>query len=56
MESLARDFDPYVWGTYSPTWVEIGITFGSFGLFFMLFLLFIKAVPVLSMSELKERL
>ncbi len=54
--SLARDFDPYAWGTYTPSWVEIGITFGSFGLFFMLILLFVKTVPVLSMSELKERL
>ncbi|HEX9776626.1 MAG TPA: NrfD/PsrC family molybdoenzyme membrane anchor subunit [Geopsychrobacteraceae bacterium] len=54
--SLAHDFDPYAWGTYTPSWVEIGITCGSFGLFFMLFLIFVKTVPVLSMSELKERL
>ena len=56
VSSLARDFDPYAWGTYTPSWVEIGITLGSFGLFFMLFLIFAKTVPVLSMSELKERL
>jgi len=52
--SLAHDFDPYAWGTYQPTMVEIGITVGSFGLFFLLFLLFAKLLPVLSMTEIKE--
>lgn len=52
--SLARDFDPYNWGLYRPTYVEIGITVGSFGMLFMLFLLFVKALPVLSVTELKE--
>jgi molybdopterin-containing oxidoreductase family membrane subunit len=53
--SLARDFDPYAWGNYTPSLTEIGITAGSFGLFFLLFLLFIKILPVLSITELKER-
>jgi Ni/Fe-hydrogenase subunit HybB-like protein len=53
--SLARDFDPYAWGNYSPSLTEIGITAGSFGLFFMVFLLFVKTLPVLSITELKER-
>ncbi len=53
--SLARDFDPYAWGNYTPSLTEIGITAGSFGLFFLLFLLFIKVLPVLSITELKER-
>jgi molybdopterin-containing oxidoreductase family membrane subunit len=52
--SLARDFNPYAWGTYKPTFVEIGITVGSFGLFFTLFLIFVKLLPVLSITELKE--
>jgi molybdopterin-containing oxidoreductase family membrane subunit len=54
VSTLARDYDPYSWGTYKPSFVEIGITLGSFGLFFFLFLLFAKLLPVLSMSELKE--
>jgi molybdopterin-containing oxidoreductase family membrane subunit len=54
--SLAHDFDPYVWGTYRPTYVEVGISLGSFGLFFMLYLLFVKNLPVLSISEIKEHL
>jgi molybdopterin-containing oxidoreductase family membrane subunit len=52
--SLARDYNPYAWGTYVPSFVEIGITLGSFGLFFTLFLLFTKLLPILSMTELKE--
>jgi molybdopterin-containing oxidoreductase family membrane subunit len=52
--TLARDYGPYSWGTYTPSFVEVGITLGSFGLFFLLFLLFAKLLPVLSMSELKE--
>ena len=53
--SLAKDFDPYAWGTYRPTMVEVGITIGSFGLFFTFFFLFLKLLPVLSITELKER-
>lgn len=53
--SLARDFDPYAWGNYTPSLTEFGITIGSFGLFFLAFLLFIKVLPVLSITELKER-
>jgi len=53
--SLARDFDPYAWGDYTPSLTEIGVTAGSFGLFFLLFLLFIKLLPVLSITEIKER-
>jgi molybdopterin-containing oxidoreductase family membrane subunit len=52
--TLAHDFDPYVWGTYSPTFVEVGITLGSFGMFFTLYLLFVKNLPVLPIAEIKE--
>jgi molybdopterin-containing oxidoreductase family membrane subunit len=45
-----------VWGTYRPTYVEVGISLGSFGLFFMLYLLFVKNLPVLSITEIKEHL
>jgi molybdopterin-containing oxidoreductase family membrane subunit len=54
--SLARDYDPYVWGTYTPSIVEVGITLGSFGLFFTAYLLFLKTLPVLSITEIKEHL
>jgi Ni/Fe-hydrogenase subunit HybB-like protein len=54
ISTLSRDFDPYAWGKYRPTFVEVGITAGSFGLFFFLFLVFAKLLPVLSITEVKE--
>ncbi|RME84330.1 MAG: hydrogenase [Planctomycetota bacterium] len=52
--SLSKEFNPYAWGLYSPSWVEIFITIGSFGFFFTLFLLFSKLLPVIAISEVKE--
>ncbi len=54
VSSLSRDYDPYAWGTYTPSIIEIGITVGSFGMFFMFFLIFTKILPVLSITEVKE--
>jgi molybdopterin-containing oxidoreductase family membrane subunit len=53
--SLARGGNPYSWGTYTPSLVEVGITIGSFGMFFTIFLIFSKVLPVLSISEVKEQ-
>jgi Ni/Fe-hydrogenase subunit HybB-like protein len=52
--SMAHDFDPYVWGLYSPSWVELGIMLGSFSMFFLFFLLFVKLLPSISITEIKE--
>jgi Ni/Fe-hydrogenase subunit HybB-like protein len=54
VSSLAKDFDPYNWGVYTPSWVEVGITLGSFGMFFTFFLVFTKVLPILSITEIKE--
>ena len=54
ISSLSREFQPYAWGLYKPSFIEVGIFVGSFGMFFTLFLIFLKLLPVLSMSELKE--
>ena len=51
--SLHRDFLPSSWGYYTPTIYDIGILLGSFGLFFTLVILFTKALPVVSISEIK---
>jgi len=51
--SLSRDFLPSSWGSYTPTWVEIGMLIGSFGLFFSLFLLFCRYLPMVAMAEVK---
>lgn len=53
--SLAKEYNPYSWGTYTPSLVELGITIGSFGMFFLFFLIFSKVLPVLSISEIKEQ-
>ncbi len=52
--SLSHGFEPGAWGIYKPTWVEMGITVGSFAWFFMFFLIFIKTLPAVSISEMKE--
>ncbi len=52
--SLSRDFDPAAWGVYKISWVEAGITAGSFAWFFMFFLIFLKTLPSVSISEIKE--
>jgi len=54
--SVARDFIPHAWGTFSPSLIEYGIMLGSFSLFFFLFCLFIKHMPSVSMTEVKEML
>ncbi len=51
--SLHRDFLPSSWGYYTPTLYDTGILIGSFGLFFTLVLLFTKALPVVSIAEVK---
>ncbi|MEP0845797.1 MAG: polysulfide reductase NrfD [Phycisphaerae bacterium] len=51
--SLAQDFTPSAWDTYSPTWVEYLTLAGSIGLFLTLFLLFCRFLPVVAMAEVK---
>jgi molybdopterin-containing oxidoreductase family membrane subunit len=52
--SLAHEYDPSSWSLYHPTWVELGITAGSFGWFFFWFLLFIKLFPPVAVAEVRE--
>ncbi len=56
VSSLSHEFDPAAWGLYQPSWVEVGITVGSFAWFFLFFLLFIKFLPLVSLAEVKEHL
>jgi Ni/Fe-hydrogenase subunit HybB-like protein len=52
--SLAHSFMPATWRTYTPTWVELGLTCGSFGFFFLLLLSFVRILPAVSIAEVKE--
>lgn len=51
--SLSRDYLPSSWAYYKPTYVDAMILIGSFGFFFTWILLFTKALPVVSMAEVK---
>ena len=50
---LEQKYLPYDWGSYSPTWVEITITVGTFMGMILLYVLFAKFVPMISIWELK---
>jgi len=51
--SLSRDYLPSSWAYYTPTLVDAMILLGSFGFFFTWILLFTKALPVVSIAEVK---
>jgi molybdopterin-containing oxidoreductase family membrane subunit len=51
---LSREYDPAVWGIYTPSWAEMGIVAGSFAFFCMFFLIFLKLFPVVAIAEVKE--
>ena len=52
--SLHRDFLASSWHFYRPTWVDLGLLFGSVGSFGVLFLLFVRFVPFVAISEVKR--
>jgi molybdopterin-containing oxidoreductase family membrane subunit len=54
MTSLSHEYDPAVWGYYSPTIVEITVMVGSLAFVLMLFLIFIRMFPVIAIQEVKE--
>ncbi len=54
LQSLSRDFVPYTWGQYNFSWIDVGITVGSFGWFFCFLLVFIKVLPSVALTEVKE--
>ena len=51
--SLATKPLPYSWGSYRPQPVEIMITIGAFAAMIFLYVIFSKAVPIISIWELK---
>jgi molybdopterin-containing oxidoreductase family membrane subunit len=51
---LSHEYDPAVWGSYTPSWVELTILLASFAHFFMWFLIFLRIFPVISIQEVKE--
>ncbi len=53
ISSLAEDFLPSNWSSYSPTLVDIGIYVGTFGIFTCGMLLFIRYIPIIAVNEVK---
>ncbi|MFV2006515.1 MAG: NrfD/PsrC family molybdoenzyme membrane anchor subunit [Longimicrobiales bacterium] len=52
--SLSHEYEPFAWGLYRPSIVEMGILVGSFAWFGFWFLLFIRLIPPVAIAELKE--
>ena len=51
---LSREYNPAVWGKYTPQIPELIILAGSFFFFAMFFVAFLKLFPVIAIAEVKE--
>ena len=51
--SLAKDYLPSSWATYSPSIVEVGVFIGTIGIFSTGVLVFFRYLPMMAISELK---
>lgn len=51
--SLAKDYLPSSWATYSPSVVEVGVYVGTIGIFSTGVLLFFRYIPMMAIHELK---
>ena len=52
--SLQRNFLPFNWGDYSPTWVEVSIVVMTFAGFALLYTIFSRIFPYVPVWEIKE--
>ncbi len=52
--SLHRDFMPSSWGMYTPTVWDWATYLGTIGMFLTLLFLFVRALPVISITEMRE--
>ncbi|MFY9555255.1 MAG: NrfD/PsrC family molybdoenzyme membrane anchor subunit [Blastocatellia bacterium] len=52
--TLAHPRFTFNWGTYSPTWVELTLTAGTFGYFVLLYSIFVRLFPIIAIWEYKE--
>ena len=53
--SLSHKNIPYVWGSYTPSWVEWSIMAAAFALFALLYTLFSRFFPILAITDVRER-
>ena len=52
--SLSHKNMPFVWGSYSPSWVEISINVAALALFILLYTLFAKFFPIGALTDVRE--
>lgn len=52
--NLQRNYLPFDWGTYKPTWVEISVVAMTFAGFVLLYALFSRIIPYVPVWEIKE--
>ena len=52
--NLQRNYIPFSWGDYRPTWVEISIVAMTFAGFTLLYILFSRIFPYVPVWEIKE--
>lgn len=52
--SLSHKNVPFIWGAYSPTWVELSITVAAFAAFGLLYMIFAKIFPIMAITDVRE--
>ncbi|WP_298439376.1 NrfD/PsrC family molybdoenzyme membrane anchor subunit [Geobacter sp.] len=52
--SLSHKNMPFVWGTYSPSWVELSVTAGAFAGFALMYTFFAKCFPMVALTDVRE--
>jgi len=52
--SLSHKNMPFVWGSYTPSLVEISVNLGALALFALLFTLFAKLFPIVAVTDVRE--
>ncbi len=53
--SLSHKNIPFVWSSYSPSWVEWSIMAAAFALFALLYTLFARFFPIIAVTDVREQ-
>jgi molybdopterin-containing oxidoreductase family membrane subunit len=52
--SLSHKNMPFVWGAYSPSWVEISVNVAAVAGFALLYTVFAKFFPMVAVTDVRE--
>jgi molybdopterin-containing oxidoreductase family membrane subunit len=52
--SLSHKNMPFIWHTYSPSWVEISVNLMAVAIFALLYTIFAKFFPIMAVSDVRE--